>query len=265
MKRSGTAALLAVVPVVGLSAQTVAYEGAISVATGSYFYTTRTTSWTIGSGIAYSAGRLVLRAGLPVYVQNNSLVRGAGGGMMPSGGLMGGSGGSGGGGMMGGGMGTHFRAAAGDPLVQVGWRAVNNARTTVTLGGAAKIPATDTSDYGTGKWDVGGSLSMSRQVGARLSLGLDLSYWHLGDPPALDFRDPVLATLSASDVFTSTWGGSVFATGGTAALRGYDGPLSLGATLTRLGKRSLWGLTAAVGLTQTTPDFTIGASWRIEL
>lgn len=258
------AALLAGAPLTTLQAQAVAYEGGISLATGSYFYTTRTSSWTIATGIAFSAGRLVVRAGLPVYVQNSSLVRGTGGGMMPSGGLMGGGGGSGGGGMMGGGMGMHFRSAAGDPLAQAGWRMVSDAPTTVTIGAAAKIPLTDTTDYGTGEWDVGGSVSVSRHVGARIFLGLDLSYWHLGDPPTLDFRDPVTASVSASDVFVNNWGASVFVTGGTAALRGYDGPLSVGATLTHLGK-NLWGLTAAVGFTETAPDFTIGASWRIGL
>ncbi|MBI4501824.1 MAG: hypothetical protein HY700_11755, partial [Gemmatimonadetes bacterium] len=83
-----------------LRAQGVAYEGGISVATGRYFYTTRTTSWTISSGIAYTPGRLIFRAAVPVYVQNSSLIRGAGSGMM-LGGAGGGSGG--GGGMMGGG------------------------------------------------------------------------------------------------------------------------------------------------------------------
>ena len=265
MKRRRVAALLAAVPLAGLRAQAVAYEGAISLATGSYFYTTRTTSWTIATGLAYSAGRLTLRAGLPLYVQNSSLVRGSGAGTMPSGGVMGGGGGSGGGSMMGGGMGTHFRTAPGDPLVQAGWRAVNHAGTTITIGAAAKIPATDTTDYGTGEWDVGGLVSLSRHAGATTFLSLDVSYWHLGDLPTLDFRDPVTATASASHVFTNTWGASVFVTGGTAALRGYDGPLSLGATLTRLGKGNLWGLTATVGFTETAPDFTIGANWRVGL
>jgi hypothetical protein len=60
---------------------------------------------------------------------------------------------------------------------------------------------------------------------------------------AANRRDPVTATVSASRVFTNDWGASVFVTGGTAALRGYDVPLSLGAALTRLGNGKLWGLT----------------------
>jgi len=165
--------------------------------------------------------------------------------------------------MMGGGATTHFRAAAGDPTVQAGWRAVNGARTAVTLSAAAKIPATDTTDYGAGQWDVGGALALTRHAGATVFFGLDVSYWHLGDPPTLDFRDPVTATASASDVLANTWGASLFVTGGTSALRGYAGPVSLGATLTRLDRGNLWGLTATVGFTETVPDFSIGATWRI--
>ncbi|HEU5261547.1 MAG TPA: hypothetical protein VFU41_09020 [Gemmatimonadales bacterium] len=265
MKRFTTAVLIGVIPLAPLRAQEVAYEGGIGLATGKYFYTTRTTSWTISTGLAYSPGRLVLRAGLPVYVQNSSLVRGSGAGMMPSGGARGGGGGMGGGGMTGGGGAAQFRAAAGDPIVQAGWRPVGGARTGVTISAAAKLPVTDTTDYGTGEWDVGGILSLTRHVGATVFLGVDLSYWHLGDPPTLDFRDPVTATASASDVFAKVWGASVFVTGGTSALRGYEAPVSLGAIITRLGKGSLWGLTATVGFTETVPDFAIGASWRIGL
>jgi hypothetical protein len=81
----GRAAILAVAiplaPLVPLRAQGIAYEGGIAVTTGKYFYTTRTTSWTIATGLAYRRGRFTFRATLPVYVQNSSLVRGSGAGM----------------------------------------------------------------------------------------------------------------------------------------------------------------------------------------
>lgn len=259
------AAAIPLAPLVPLRAQGIAYEGGIALTTGNYLYATRTTSWTIATGLAYSTGRFTFRAALPVYVQNSSLVRGSGAGMMPSGGVMGGGGGSGGGGGMMGGATMHFRAAAGDPTIQAGWRAVNGLRTAVTVSAAAKIPASDTTDYGTGKWDVGGTVSFTRHAAGSVFFGVDLSYWHLGDPPTLDFRDPVIATVTASDVFANSWGASLFVTAGTSALRGYDAPVSLGATITRLHRDALWGLTAAVGFTETVPDFSIGATWRVGL
>lgn len=267
MTRSWPALLAAVIPLAPGRAQAVAYEGAISLASGSYFYATRTTTWTIATGLAYSSGRLTVRAAFPLYVQNSSLVRGSGAGMMPSGGVSGGGGGGGGGGMGGmmGGTATSFRAAAGDPTVQATWRAADGARGGVTFGAAAKIPATDTTDYGTGEWDVGGTLSLARRAGTATLVGLDVSYWHLGDPATIDFRDPLIATASVSRVFRDGWGGSLFFTGGTSALRGYDAPLSLGATLTRLSGGAFWGLTAAVGFTETVPAVTVGAGWRVGL
>jgi len=242
----------------------------VSFATGSYIFTTRTTGLTIATGIAYTAGRLTLRAGLPVFVQNTSLLAGSGAGMMPSGGGSGGNVGSGGmGGMMGGGSGTgmaHYRAAAGDPTVQVGWRLVDRAGTGVTLNAAAKIPVTDTTAYGTGEWDLGGTLSLTHRPPGQLFFGLDVAYWHLGDLAQLDFLDPILGTATVGRLFPTTWAGSVFVTGGTAALRGYQPPVSVGVGVTHLGRRNLlWGVTAAIGLTETAPQFSIGASWRVGL
>ncbi len=261
------ALLISLGPLPALGAQGVAYEGGVSLATGRYIFTTRTTSVTIATGFAYTAGRLTLRAGLPVFVQNTSLLAGSGAGMMPSGG---GSGGSvGGGGMMGGGSGTgmaHYRTAAGDPSVQVGWRLVDRARTGVTLSAAAKIPVTDTTTYGTGRWDWGATLSLSHRPPGELFFGLDLSYWHLGDLPQLNFRDPILGTATASRFFPTSWAGSLFASAGTAALPGYQPPVSVGAGVTHFSRRHLaWGVTAAIGLTETAPQFAIGASWRIGL
>ena len=251
-----------------LGAQGVAYEGGVSVATGSYIFTTRTTSVTIATGLAYTAGRLTLRAGLPLFVQNTSLLAGSGPGMMPSGGGSGENVGGGmGGGMMGGGSGSrmaHYRAAAGDPSVQVGWRLVDRARFSVTVSAAAKIPVTDTTAYGTRKWDLGGTISLTHRPPGLLFFGLDVSYWHLGDLPQLDFRDPVLASATVSRLFPTSWAGSLFAAGGTAALRGFQAPMSVGAGVTHLGgRRALWGVTAAVGLTETAPQFSVGASWRV--
>jgi hypothetical protein len=262
-----TAIVLAALP---LQAQEIAYEGGMAVTTGSYFYATRTTSWTIATGITYTTGPLVLRATAPVYVQNSSLFRGFGAGMMPSGGMASGGGvGNGmsdGGGMMGGASSTtDFHAAVGDPTVQAAWRALSGGPTALTVGAGVKVPATEPTNYGTGKWDVGGTLTLTQRAGAGMLFGLDLSYWHLGDLPAFDFRDPVAATVSAGKVFADTWGVSLLVTGGTSVLPGHRGPVSVGAALAQLGNGRLWGLFASLGLTETAPDLSIGATWRIGL
>lgn len=267
------AAFITGLPLAVLHGQGIAYEGGLSVATGKYVYTTRTTSWTLATGLSIGTGALTLRLGVPLYAQNSTLVQGTGPGMLPAGGLSGRGSGLGGGMMSGGGgrggagttATTAFRTAPGDPLLTATWRVLTGDRTTVGLGVGGKLPLTDTANYGTGQWDYGGSVSLTRRAGDATLLGLDVWYWHLGDPPTLDLRDPLSATVTVNHLFSTRWGTSVFFAGGTSALRGYDGPLSTGATLTHLGAGGPWGLTATVGLTNTVPDFTLGASWRIDL
>jgi hypothetical protein len=270
--RAGLA--LSVAAVGPLAAQRIGYEGAVGFATGRYIFAARTTSWTLFSGLSLEAGRLTLRAGVPLYVQNTTLVTGSGAGMMPSGGpaasgMVSDSGRHGG-------MGgrrlpasaaalTGYRATLGDPVVQAAWDVVATSRTTLAVGAAAKIPATDTSALGTGEWDEGLSLALTRHVAGRWFFGLDLAYWHLGDLPRLDFLDPLFATATASVGLRTGWTGSFFVTGGTEALRGYAPPLSIGVGLARHGGPIPWMATAALGLTETVPALALGASWRIGL
>jgi len=269
------AVLLAAFVPTATAAQRLAYEGGLSLATGTYIFSSRTTSWTLASGLSARTGRFTLRATAPLYVQNTSLLTGSGVGMMPSGGPSSGivrDSGMGGGGMMSGGRHrlvmpasamTRYRVAPGDPVVQLGWSALQDA-TALTTSVAAKIPLTDTTAFGTGAWDVGATLSFTRHFGTRF-VGLDVAYWHLGDLPELDFRDPVLASVSAGRTVGARWAASLFASGGTATLRGYDAPFVIGATVARLGTPALWGVTAAIGLTQTVPDVAVSLTWRVAL
>jgi hypothetical protein len=84
---------------------------------------------------------------------------------------------------------TGFEAALGDPTVSLTLAAWRRGGSAVSLSATAKLPLTDTTQFGTGEWDVGGTVSWS-QLGGRALLGLDASYWHLGDLPELDLRDP---------------------------------------------------------------------------
>ncbi len=276
MRMRWAALLIALVPAVG-AAQTLAYEGGLSVATGTYIFTARTTSWTLSNGLSVRAGPFTLRAAAPLFVQNTTLVTGSGAGIMPSGGPSSGmvqDSGTGGGGMMGGG-GRHrltmpssavtgYRVVFGDPAVHLAWHVLEGA-TALTPGVAAKVPLTDTTAFGTGAWDVGGTLAFTRHIGTAGFVGLDVAYWHLGDMPALDFRDVVLGTATAGRAVSAKWAGSIFVSGGTAALRGYDAPASVGFTLARLGKPALWGVTGAVGLTQTVPQVAVTLTGRVRL
>ncbi len=269
------AALLVALAPAAAGAQGLAYEGALGLATGAYIFTARTTSWTLSSGLSVRAGRFTLRAAAPLLLQNTTLLTGSGAGMIPSGGPSSGmvqDSGTGGGGMMGGrrrlsmpaSAVTAYRLVLGDPAVQLAWHVLDDA-TALTASVAAKVPVTDTTAFGTGAWDVGAALSFTRHFSAANFLGLDVAYWHLGDLPELDFRNPALGTISAGRAIGAGWAGSLFVSGGTAALRGYDAPVSVGLTAARLATPAMWGITAAFGLTETVPEVAVSLNWRVSL
>ena len=291
MIRRAVAVLLAALSPAPLGAQGLLYEGGVSVATGSYIFAPRTTSGVVSTGISVGSSRVTLRASLPVYFQNTTLVSLSGpGGRLPTGGSSSGvvadsgaarkgrqNGGGGPAMMVSAATGTAadvdvpssavtgYESAVGDPTMQASWRAIDQGGTAVTASAFAKAPVADTATFGTGEWDVGGGIGIARWFGRSLVLGLDVAYSHLGDMPALDFQNPVAGTASVTYYSSSDWGLGVSASGSTSALEGYDGPAWIGAHVVRGTGPAGWGLSAAVGLTETTPDVSVGLTWRVRL
>lgn len=230
-------------PAPQLWAQGLYYEGSLSVASGRYIFAERTTSWSLATGLAVGSGRVTVRASFPVYLQNSTLVSlSSPAGGMPTGGSSSGAvSDSGAARKQRGGdqrmwqgtpafaMGpvevpstavTDYQAAIGDPTVDLGWRAIDGTRTGMTVTAMAKAPVADTASFGTGQWDVGSSVALSRQVGRRASVGVNVSYWHLGDLPTLDFRDPVYGSAGVTYLARSGWAAGASISGGTSALEG---------------------------------------------
>jgi hypothetical protein len=135
----------------------------------------------------------------------------------------------------------------------------------VILGLAAKIPLVDTASFGTGAWDVGGSLSASVILGGRAFVALDVGYWHLGDPPELELTDPVVVGGTASLLTATGWGLSAGVTGSTPTIAGFAPAVSATASALKPGTRGSIGLLATVGLTETAPDLTVALTWRLGL
>ncbi|UCD24793.1 MAG: hypothetical protein JSW51_02420, partial [Gemmatimonadota bacterium] len=85
--------LLGVVVVLSLAsigratdAQSLHYEGGLSVSSGTYFYSERTTSWMLTNGLALGAGPFTFRVSLPVFRQNSLLITVSSAGPIPVGG-----------------------------------------------------------------------------------------------------------------------------------------------------------------------------------
>ena len=272
-----------------LAAQGVRFDGGLGVATGTYLFEERTTTWWVSGGLGLELGAFTLRGSIPLLFQNSTLIAGSGAGNVPTGGSSSGTvadsgrsrhgDGDGRGGTMAGGApelshgvvevpasaATEYQSALGDPTVSLSWRTRAARSTTLGLGATVKVPVADTSTFGTGEWDVGFNAGVSHALGERLLLGVDLAYWRLGDLDDLELRDPVYGTASLGYLGAGGWGGTVLASGGTAVLDGYDPPFSLGAGVHRFRDgRSLSAL-ATIGLTETAPDFTLGLLWGIRL
>jgi hypothetical protein len=306
MTRAGVVAMGLLLAARTAAAQ-VTYEGSLSGSTGKYLFTERTTSLALTSGLSFRTGRLTLRASLPVWYQNTTLVTSSGAGTVPTGGPYGqetvrdsgqarhqqgkgGSGGSGNGqgpggpGGPGGGAnpvvvpspsfataaipapdqaltGYKFRLA--DPMASASVRLVDGGRVNLSLGGTVKVPLADTATIGTGKWDVGGHASVSVRVGSRWTVGLDGSYWHLGDLDSLDLKDPVLGAASVGALIGDQWAGLVSVSASSSMLLGFDPPVLVTAALSRLGTPGSWGINLGMGLTETAPDFIAGLTWWV--
>jgi hypothetical protein len=275
-------------PALPLAAQGLQYEGGLSVASGTYIFTERTTSWSLFTGFALEKNRVSLRASLPVHVQNTTLVSLSGfGGRLPTGGSSSGvvadSGAarkrrSGGDEMpamsaqlaMGrvevpASAVTGYQTSVGDPTAQLAWRALNGHRMRLSVSVLAKVPVADTSSFGTGQWDVGSSIAISQALGGGGVLGLDLTYWKLGDLSTLDFRDPFYGSGSLSYLKSNGWGGGLSLSGGTSSLGGYNGPIWVGGFIARVSRRGSWEMGGTVGLSETTPDFTISLTWKVDV
>lgn len=295
MKRAaclGALALAGFVPEAG--AQMLHYEGGLSMASGTYIFTQRTNSFTLATGLAFSAGPVTFRGTVPVFLQNTTLVASSGSMLVPTGGssvgtvadssaARGGRGGSGRGFLVIDDPSSLMLDAAADGTVEVPATAVTGYEAHmgdptfganvalgsgpfgVLMGVSAKAPVTDSASFGTGAWDVGGSLSLSYRLGYVAVVSVDAGYWHMGDLPELDLQDPVLLSATVSHLSMRGWGFSASFYSATSVIDGYPSSRSVSVGLLRVGARQSVGITAGVGLTDTTPDFMVGLNWRLRL
>jgi hypothetical protein len=226
-------------------------EGGLSFARGDYIYTQPTSSGGAAAGLAWSARRLTFRATMPYFVRDTRVLPLSG--EAPPGG------------------GDTEPAATGhegsvsDPVVQAYAQVLQSGHSGIGLSASVKVPLVEAGAYGTGEWDVGGGLSLSRLVGSATMLGLDVSYWHMGDMPDLPLQDGVAGTFTLGRSFGRSWLASASLSGSRSTVAGYEAPWWASLLVSRAGARGILGLTASVGLTDTAPDVTVGVVWRVRL
>jgi hypothetical protein len=275
-----------------IAAQTLHYEGSAGLATGTYIFPERTSSWNVTTGVAFGVGPVTVRVSLPVFYQNTTLLAATGSGYVPTGGSSSGAVADSSA-QRGGRDGsrrlsvvspafdavladgdpvsvptsavTGYQWAMGDPLVSATVFGMHGRRFGLGLAATVKVPVVDTASFGTGAWDVGGTVSASVAVSPRVMLALDGGYWHLGDPPDLDLSDPVLVGGTLSVLAGGGWGLSAGATAATPTIEGFATMASITFGLLRLTGAGSVGLLGSVGLTETAPDVSASLTWRVGL
>jgi hypothetical protein len=158
---------------------------------------------------------------------------------------------------------TGYRVTLGDPLINISTVLAESGRTSVLASVGAKVPLNDTTNYGTGKWDVGGSISLSHGLSTNVLFGLDLSYWRFGDLPELDLRDGLMGSASLAYLGSSGWGGSASFLAARSIVEGFADSYMVSGSLTRLAGIGAVSMNLSAGLTEMAPDFTAGLSWRV--
>lgn len=268
-----------------LAAQGIRLDGGLGVTSGTYLFEERTTTWSVSAGLAAEFGAFTLRGSVPVYRQNSTLVAGSATGHIPTGGSSSGTvadsgrsrgtrGGMGSGALVALSHGAvevpasasgEYQTALGDPILSLSWRTRGARGTTIGLGATVKLPVADTATFGTGEWDVGASAALSHPVGGGFLLGVDVAYWRMGDLETLELRDPIYGSASLGYLGPAGWGGMLVASGGTTMVEGFDGPLSIGAGVHRVSGARSWSVLSTVGLSETSPDFSIALLWGVRL
>jgi len=272
-------------------AQRLEYSGSVSAASGTFVFSEPTTSFAFTNALLLAAERWRLGASFPLVLQNSSALTYVGQRLVPTGGPNAGAvrdrmsgeripsprrrgGGSGGGGgstvvdsgaVEGPGP---YELSIADPMLDI------DAELLRISGGAArvsgqlfvKLPLADvTSGVGTGQFDYGGGLTFA--ASGRSVFGFaGITHWILGDMPDLPLRDMTSASAGVGRSFGELGRVSVMGSmsGSSAIAPSVDPALSAGVGVgLALRDRRFLNLGLQLGLTESTPDWSLSLGWRI--
>ena len=137
----------------------------------------------------------------------------------------------------------------------------------IRLKGGVKLPLADSEQgFGTGQWDYGAGISVSKRFRSTFVF-LDLEYWVLGDLPDLDLEDGLHYGASVGYLFPGgRLSGLLSLSGAIRVIGSADPPAYAG-----LGLSYLWdsgiGLTlgSSLGLTESSVDVQASLGWNLPL
>ncbi len=259
-------------------------SGYLQYSQGDYIFGSNTSTFYLVPGLRYEANGWSASAILPVVSQNNNFVTGVGGMLLPHGGSnMNMS--SGGGGMMGGpgsssmgsmsnifGLGDLFLTAEYDLIrpdldQSTGSFGPEGNSPAIGIDVQMKVPTASTADnFGTGKFDFGGSLNYRQLFGAYVVMA-NAGYLLIGKPAGVDFKDPFSYGGGIGRFFgEGDFSLALMYQGYTTILSGYPPPnqASIGLNC-KTSSDMIWTVLVSKGLTDTAPSFGIAGGFRWSL
>jgi len=264
-------------PAASAAGATLSYTGSIQMAQGTYYFDQTVRGLFFVNGFYLNTGAFNLSASVPVVYQNSPYVSYSGIGVLPTGGSQSPVVGS----LPGRRPGSnpivlpepetvdYNRFGLADPFFRMGFRLWKESRfaPSVEISAHAKVPvATFESGFGTGQWDYGAGVSLSKRLGGVFLLA-DIGYWVLGDLPELELNDPWSYIASLGIPLSGGKAALTFSYSGfTKIISGVEPPSSLGLGISfRVGRRSSLLVNGSLGLSESSADFSASLGWSIGL
>jgi hypothetical protein len=276
-RKSAISSLFFAVPVILIwviliRAGTWNFNGYIQYARGKYTTSSNITGYYFSGGLGYQSGSWYFSASVPYIFQNSNQVGKSGGIIIPSGHMSGGNGTSRhqGGHMTGTVSSTadeEFISGFGDIYGYANYKVVSETSSfpSVSLVAQLKIP-TAADQFGTGKVDYGGSISLFKML-KNYSVFGDLGFWTIGDTDSINYLNPLTFGAGMGRIFNhGKYAAMLYFQAYTRIIEGYDPPRQLSLTVSRFLKQNLFlSLNATAGLSETSSDFTLSAGINARL
>jgi hypothetical protein len=247
-------------------------NGYIQYARGKYTTSSNVTGYYFSGGLGYQSGSWYFSASMPYIFQNSNQVSKSGGIIIPSGHMSGGDG-SGrhpGGHMTGSAVSTsgdEFISGFGDIYSYANYQILSetSSRPSVSLAAQLKIP-TAADQFGTGKFDFGGSIGLFKMLDNYSVFG-DLGFWTIGDTDSINYLNPFTFGAGLGRIFNhGKYAAMLYFQAYTRIIEGFEPPRQLSLTISRFLKQNLFfSLTGTAGLSETSSDFTLSAGINARL
>lgn len=237
---------------------------------GDYIFTEKTDLFVWSNGVSVTNGRFQIGINVPLVVQTTPWITYGGIGPTPSGGPQHGAVGGNGRGAQRGrrtpialpDTGSYRTTGVGDPQIHASFDLrvpSDTSRFRIQLIGAVKPPLADAdAGFGTGAWDGGLGLSLSRSFAPWFALA-EGSYWWIGDLDELVLKNSVSYSVGVGrTLYRGRWGLLASISGATPIIEDVDPPAALNGGINF--STGDWGLSATVssGLTEGAADWSVG-------